>query len=77
MKRERDFIIPFEELNISSNPKTSEELIAELDRILSNNCQDGFEDGRKKLKKEYFTNDDQTNNRAKVAQLIINKTQIR
>ena len=71
--KERALLIPFDKIKISSYPKNSYELTAEIKRILENSFDDGFSCGRQEIKDEYFSKDLSTHVRADVSNYIINR----
>lgn len=72
---ERDFLIPFDKVKISSYPKNKIELNKELKRILNNSLLDGFSEGRRLVRNEYFDEGITNNVSERVASLIIKKSQ--
>ena len=73
ISNERELLIPFDKIKISSYPKNKNDFSIELERILKNSLDDGYSDGRKDIREEYFCSNISKHVREDVSNFIIDK----
>ena len=71
INKERNILIPFKDIKISTYPKNKDELSNDLERILNNSLDDGYSNGRRAIKEEYFSNNISNHVREDVAGFIL------